>query len=232
MSTLKIAAVFADKAEAEKVAKLSQSLMFEASADKTEHLPFAALVLGTSAALMDLKQRTDVGLYLVSERAVLNQPLSVLNQDMLPASVGIFPMVANAEIGAEAADKHWREKHAPIALEVHTAMTHYYQLAVMHRFSGANWNGLPSAALLTKMTLGINSTILLRVSDSGRGCCQICGYQKLSETGDSSTHRPSSSVIRDEMMLLVHRSKLRKHLKPILRGQQCLQLNHPMVPSP
>ena len=61
MSTLKIAAVFADKAEAEKVAKLSQSLMFEASADKTEHLPFAALVLGTSAALMDLKQRTDVG---------------------------------------------------------------------------------------------------------------------------------------------------------------------------
>ena len=142
MSTLKIAAVFADKAEAEKVAKLSQSLMFEASADKTEHLPFAALVLGTSAALMDLKQRTDVGLYLVNERAVLNQPLSVLNQDMLPASVGIFPMVANAEIGAEAADKHWREQHAPIALEVHTAMTHYYQLAVMHRFSGANWNGL------------------------------------------------------------------------------------------
>ena len=48
--------------------------MFEASADKTEHLPFAALVLGTSAALMDLKQRTDVGLYLVHERAVLNQP--------------------------------------------------------------------------------------------------------------------------------------------------------------
>ena len=83
-----------------------------------------------------------MGLYLVNERAVLNEPLNVLNQDMLPASVGIFPMVANAEIGAEAADRHWREQHAPIALEVHTAMTHYYQLAVMHRFSGADWNGL------------------------------------------------------------------------------------------
>ena len=142
MSTLKIAAVFGDKAEAEKVAKLSQSLMFAASSDTTEHLPFAALVLGTSASLMDLKQRKDVGLYLVNERAVLNQPLSILNQDMLPASVGIFPMVANAEIGAEAADRHWREQHAPIALEVHTAMTHYYQLAVVHRFSGADWNGL------------------------------------------------------------------------------------------
>ena len=142
MSTLKIAAVFADKAEAEKVAKLSQSLIFEASADTTEHLPFAALVLGTSAVLIDLNQRTDVGLYLVNERAVLNQPLSILNQDMLPASVGIFPMVADAEIGPEAADRHWREQHAPIALEVHTAMTHYYQLAVMYRFSGADWNGL------------------------------------------------------------------------------------------
>ena len=142
MSTLKIAAVFTDKAEAEKMANLSQSLMFEASAETTEHLPFSALVLGTSVILMDLKQRTDVGLYLVNERAVLNQPLSVLNQDMLPASVGIFPMVANAKIGAKASDRHWREQHAPIALEVHTAMTHYYQLAVMHRFSGADWNGL------------------------------------------------------------------------------------------
>ena len=116
--------------------------MFQAYAEKTEHLPFATLVLGTSAMPMDLKQRTDVGLYLVNERAVLNEPLSALHQDMLPASVGIFPIVANAEIGAEAADRHWREQHAPLALEVHTAMTHYYQLAVVHRFSGADWNGL------------------------------------------------------------------------------------------
>ena len=109
MSTLKIAAVFADKGEAERVANLSQSLRFQASAETTEHLPFATLVLGTSPILIDLKERTDVGLYLVNERAVLNEPLSVLNQDMLPASVGIFPMVANAEIGAEAADRHWHE---------------------------------------------------------------------------------------------------------------------------
>ena len=142
MSTLKIAAVFADKRKAERVANLSQSLMFQASAETTEHLPFATLVLGISPILLDLKNRKEVGLYLVSERAVLNEPLSVLNQDMLPASVGIFPMVANAKIGAEDADRHWRDQHALIALEVHSAMTHYYQLAVMHRFSGADWNGL------------------------------------------------------------------------------------------
>jgi hypothetical protein len=142
MSTLKIAAVFADKPEARKVAKASQSLMFEASAETTEHLPFAALVLGTSESLMDLKQHTDVGLYLVNERAVLNQPLSMLDHDMLPVIAGVFPMVANPEIGPKAADTHWREQHAPIALDVHTAMTHYYQISVMHRFSGEDWNGL------------------------------------------------------------------------------------------
>ena len=142
MSTLKIVAVFSDKAAAAEVAKSSQSLMFEASAEATQHLPFAALVLGTSPRLMDLKKRKDEGLYLVNERTLLNQPLSALTQDMLPASVGIFPMVANADIGPEAADRHWHEQHAPIALEVHTAMTHYYQLAVMHKFSGADWNGL------------------------------------------------------------------------------------------
>ena len=125
MSTLKIAAVFADKREAERVANLSQSLMFQASAKTTEHLPFATLVLGTSPVLVDLKQQNGVSLYLVNERAVLNEPLSALNQHSLPASVGIFPMVANAEIGAEAADRHWRAQHAPIALEVHTAITHY-----------------------------------------------------------------------------------------------------------
>ena len=142
MPTLKIAAVFADKAEARKVAKSSQSLVFEASAETTEHLPFAALVLGTSEGLMDLKQRTDVGLYLVNERAVLNQPLSLLDEDTLPVIAGVFPMVANPEISPKAADTHWREQHAPIALDVHIAMTHYYQLSVLHRFLGEDWNGL------------------------------------------------------------------------------------------
>ena len=97
--------------------------MFQASAETTEHLPFATLVLVTSAILMDLKQQTDVGLYLVNERALLNEPLSAQNHNMLPVSVGIFPIVANAEIGTEAADRHWREQHAPIALEVRTAMS-------------------------------------------------------------------------------------------------------------
>jgi hypothetical protein len=142
MFVLKIAAVFSDKAVAAEVAGLSQSLMFEAAVDDTQHLPFAALVLGASPNLMDFQARADVGLYLVSERTLKNQPLSNLNPDQLPVSVGVFPMVASPQIGPKAADKHWYEQHGVLALQVHTAMTHYYQLTVMHRFSGAHWNGL------------------------------------------------------------------------------------------
>lgn len=142
MSVLKIAAVFSDKAVAAEVAGLSQSLMFEAAVDDTQHLPFAALVLGASPNLIDFQARADIGFYLVSERTLLNQPLSTLRADQLPGSVGVFPMVASPQIGAKAADKHWHERHGPLALEVHTAMTHYYQLTVVYRFTGADWNGL------------------------------------------------------------------------------------------
>ena len=142
MSTLKLAAVFSDKTLASTMADFSQSLMFEACAETTHHLPFAALVLGTSPKLMDPQRQEGQGLYLVSERALLNQPLGELKRDLLPVSVGIFPLVAKAEIGPEAADRHWLEQHAPIALQVHTAITHYYQLTVMHKFSGEDWDGL------------------------------------------------------------------------------------------
>ena len=54
MSTLKIAAVFTDKGEAERVANLRQTLMFQASAETTAHIPFATLVLGISPILIDL----------------------------------------------------------------------------------------------------------------------------------------------------------------------------------
>jgi len=142
MSILKLAAVFSDKAVAAEVADLSQCFMFEAAIEDTQHLPFAALVLDPSPNLLGLKERADVGFYLVSERTLKNQPLSALNPDQLPGSVGIFPMVASPQIGPKAADKHWHEQHAPLALEVHAAMTHYYQLTVVHKFAGAHWNGL------------------------------------------------------------------------------------------
>ncbi len=142
MSALKIAAAFSSLSAGKASAKSSEVLLLSATSQETAHLPFAALLIGTPDDLSALSVTADVGLYLVSERNILNKPLSDLTQDQYPKALGIFPMVASDELGAKAADDHWREKHAPLALSVHTAMTHYYQLNILHRFSGAAWDGL------------------------------------------------------------------------------------------
>ena len=42
----------------------------------------------------------------------------------------------------EESDAHWRDKHAPLALEIHEAMSHYMQLSVLHCFKGTELDGI------------------------------------------------------------------------------------------
>ncbi len=39
------------------------------------------------------------------------------------------------------ADAHWRDRHAPLALEHHAFMTHYTQLSVVHHIAGRELDG-------------------------------------------------------------------------------------------
>ena len=153
MATLKLAAVFAQKQNPHTQIDGGDSLLFTSTAEQTDHLPFASLLLGTSSNFMRFNEDSSIGLYLVSERSPLNKPLSELSTLELPACVGIFPMVANPKIGAAAADRHWRDIHAPLALEVHDAMTHYNQLSVAHRFFGPAWNGLALCCFASERNL-------------------------------------------------------------------------------
>ncbi len=156
MSVLKIAAVFSSRAAAVEQGKGTDSLMLRATSQETQHLPFAAILLGSSAKLMALNTVADVGLYLVSERTILNAPLSALDSDQRPGSVGVFPMVAHPDLGSQASDEHWRLQHAPLALEVHTMMTHYYQLSIVHRFAGPQWNGFALCCFKTESDLRLH----------------------------------------------------------------------------
>jgi len=139
--SMKIAAAFSDKTTArDNCAALGGHLLVSA-AEATSHLPFAALLVSATDDLASLQAAADVGCYLVCERTIKNRPLHELETEMLPGAVGVFTMVASPSIGAGASDAHWRDRHAPLALEVHTLMTHYYQLSVQQRFLGPDWNG-------------------------------------------------------------------------------------------
>jgi len=45
------------------------------------------------------------------------------------------------EITHQQADAHWRDVHAPLALEHHGFMSHYTQLSVVHTLSGLPLDG-------------------------------------------------------------------------------------------
>ena len=59
----------------------------------------------------------------------------------LPGVIGLFPMVRHPDRSHRDADRHWRDVHAPLALEHHAAMSHYTQLSVVHRLHGPEWDG-------------------------------------------------------------------------------------------
>jgi uncharacterized protein (TIGR02118 family) len=60
----------------------------------------------------------------------------------LPGFIGLFPLVAHPDLGHTNADQYWRDQHAPLALQVHEAMSHYRQLSIVHRFHGPALDGV------------------------------------------------------------------------------------------
>ncbi len=97
-----------------------------------QHLPLRALVTAVTDDIEALRAVADVGLYVVAARTVKAGDC---------AAVGLFPMVHKPGLTRAQADAHWRDNHAPLALEHHQAMTHYTQLAVMHTIAGREFGG-------------------------------------------------------------------------------------------
>lgn len=150
MNTLKLAIACKSRDNASAYAAEIGAVLFSSNSASTDHLPFAAMIVGTTDDLEKAKGVGDAGLYLVCERTIKNQPLHALAKPDLPGIVGLFPMVAHPVAGASASDAHWRDNHAPLALEVHTRMTHYYQYAILHAFNGPALNGIAACCCATE----------------------------------------------------------------------------------
>lgn len=136
-----LVAAFRDREAAKRAAAQTHGLMLAAGREDTAHLPFDSLVLGATDDLASLAAAADIGAWLACERAVKSDSLDRLEPGEMPKSIGIFTMVAGPSMEPSASDRHWRDVHAPLALKVHSAMTHYYQLSLQHRFHGPEWHG-------------------------------------------------------------------------------------------
>ncbi len=100
--------------------------------ERWQHLPFRSLATVVSDELGELESSADVGLYLICRRTI---------KAGSAASIGMFPMVRHAELAHAESDAHWRDRHAPLALEHHFHMTCYSQLSVMKTLKGPDYDG-------------------------------------------------------------------------------------------
>lgn len=141
-NALKLVAAWPEREPARRIARQYGGLCLEATSAETAHLPFAALAIVVSDSVEEILAAHPLGAWLVCERTFKGAPLSELNAQNAPRAVGLYPMVARPGLSNTAADAHWRDVHGPLALGIHEVMTHYYQLAIVHRFVGPEWNGI------------------------------------------------------------------------------------------
>ncbi|MCZ6643002.1 MAG: EthD family reductase [Gammaproteobacteria bacterium] len=100
--------------------------------EQWQHLPFRALVTASTDDLEGLAAVADIGLYVVFRRLI---------KPGVPKVIALFPLVHFSGKTHQQADAHWRDVHAPLALEHHGFMSHYTQLSVVHTISGLPLDG-------------------------------------------------------------------------------------------
>jgi hypothetical protein len=129
---IELAAASTDVAAARSLAqRLGGRLYHDPRTDQPE-LPFRALVTATTDDLGAFESVADVGVYVVCRRVVRPGTAAV---------IGLFPIIRLPGLSHAQADAHWRDRHAPLALEHHAFMTHYTQISVVHRIAGRNFDG-------------------------------------------------------------------------------------------
>lgn len=138
---MELVGAYSDRDVAHLVGQELGAIVVSDPRDDTSHLPFAALVSVDSDSAEHLIG-ADVGVYLCYRREQKVNPARAVGANrQLPGKIALFPMVRHADLTHRQSDDHWRDIHTPIALRVHTEMSFYTQLAVVHTIRGPEWDG-------------------------------------------------------------------------------------------
>jgi hypothetical protein len=98
-----------------------------------DDLPFRALATVVTDDLSEIAPHADVGLYVTCQRIIKPGRANVY---------GLFGLVHHPDLTHTEADTHWRDVHAPLALEHHGFMSHYVQLSVVNVINGLALDGI------------------------------------------------------------------------------------------
>lgn len=143
MNRLELVAISRNVERARAVAEILGGTLLHDERTDVGALPFRSLLAVATDDPEALAPAADVGAYLVYRRVVKPRRQQPPSEPVgrLPGAVALFTMVHHPALTRREADRHWRDHHAPLALEHHVAMSHYTQLSVVHRLYGPEWHG-------------------------------------------------------------------------------------------
>lgn len=116
--------------------------------------PYSALVRTGPSISDDLRAIADVGLYRATTRIIKRPDPSI--QVAGPTStrcIAAFGLVHKQGRTHAECDGHWRDIHAPLALEMHAAMCDYVQISIDEVVSGLELDGIALCAFPDRVTL-------------------------------------------------------------------------------
>ena len=107
-----------------------------------EKAPFRSIVRAVVSDPDQLKPAADVATHLVFSRQIKEHDVTWERGTPTPGVSACFGLVHNENMTHLQTDTHWRDIHAPLALEHHAAMWDYVQLSVVRTLEGPPLDGI------------------------------------------------------------------------------------------
>ena len=104
-------------------------------------LAFRTLVRCVTDSPQDLHSSAGYGMYFVFSRVIRERNTIVESGVPSPGITAIFPLLHHPNLTHEQSDAHWRDVHAPLALQHHPGMWDYTQLSVSRTLTGPAVDG-------------------------------------------------------------------------------------------
>lgn len=147
---LQLVALGSDPAAAVEVAAEVGAMAYVANDATHPKAPFLAMVRAATDDLALLEPAADVALHLVYARQIKSHDVTWEPTEPTPGVVAAFGLRSHPDLGHAGADRHWREVHAPLAVEHHAAMWDYVQLSVLRTLEGPELDGIALCAFPTQ----------------------------------------------------------------------------------
>jgi uncharacterized protein (TIGR02118 family) len=104
-------------------------------------MPFRSLIRVSTDDRSLLAGADDIGTYLVFSRQVKTHPVNWASGEPSPGVSAVFGMVGHPDLSHAQSDAHWRDTHAPLALQHHPGMWDYAQLSAVATIDGPEYDG-------------------------------------------------------------------------------------------